>query len=209
LSHALILIGGIVGKSVPNGTGRLVGAVFLFYACARIATHAKTLEERGTNEALARVAWLASPVVLLLLLLQMVNPGHLEFSFSTGIAFSSWLKLTLTADVAVLALFLVTCMTVWCEDSVGLSTSLGRMASAFVALLSLVLLFAIWTSPLAFVHHAQLIASLLVLSIAGTILVAVIRRIERLDEWEPPLGPSASAPTAPPAPSVASMTPQP
>jgi hypothetical protein len=53
------------------------------------------------------------------------------------------------------------------------------------------------------------VASLFVLAVVGWLLVAILRRVERLDE-NPPDGPASPLPVAPVAPAAPqSLTPQP
>lgn len=208
---ALVLVAEIAGTHLGSGAGKLVTLLLLFYACARIATHAKTIEERRVHEQLARLAWAGSPVIFLVLAAQTVKTHTPRITFSglvPSVALDLWTRIEWTADVAVFALFLVTCMAVWVVESDALSRRLSRIAYGVVALLAVVLLFAIWASLLTFAHHFRLSAGLVVLSLAGTLLVAILRRVERLDEWDGG-GPAAAA-TEPPQPGpIATLTPQP
>jgi hypothetical protein len=218
---ALVLVAEIAGNYIGSAIEKLLAVLVVAYLVSRIAAHAKTLEEEGSNEQFARFAWLASPLIFLLLTAQILAPPSNEafcgdlfgFGCPPQIQATAWTKLEWTADVGVFALFLVVCMAVWVRQSVGISTLLSRIGYTVVALLSGLLLIGIWASPRVFVDHVRLILSLFVLALAGTLLVAIVRRIERLDESEPPDAPQTpgapTTPQSPAPPTIASMHPQP
>ena len=205
----LELLAAIAGHPLASGLVKLGSLLVSFYLCARIAGHAATLEERGADERLARFAWFASPVIFLVLLVQTVHASTPRLSFvgfAPHLGLGAGVRFELTCDVALFALFLVTCMAVWVGESDGVSASLTRISYVVVALLSVGLLALIWGTIGASVGTFRLLASLFVLSVVGWLLVAILRRVERLDE-EPPDAP----PSAPPVPPVApqSLRPKP
>ena len=109
---------------------------------------------------------------------------------------STWTRVEWTADILVIGLFLVTAMAVWIEQSEGLSTLVSKASYAVVGFLTLDLLGGAW-GMISLVPQWRLVAALIVLSFTGTILVATLRRVERLDEridehiGEGPLAPEA------------------
>jgi hypothetical protein len=72
-------------------------------------------------------------------------------------------------------------MAVWIEQSTGVSTLVSRASYAVVGFLTLDLLAAAW-GMVSLLPQWRLVAALIVLSFTGTILVATLRRVERLDE---------------------------
>jgi hypothetical protein len=72
-------------------------------------------------------------------------------------------------------------MAVWIEESDGVSALVSKASYAVVGFLTLDLLAAAW-GMVSLIPQWRLVAALIVLSLAGTILVATLRRVERLDE---------------------------
>ena len=205
-------IASIAGHSLGSAAARLGSLLVSFYLCARIAAHSLTLRERGADERLPRFALFASPVIFLVLLVQTLHASTPRISLggvTPGVHLGAGVRFELTCDVALFALFLVTCMAVWVEESNGPSASLTRIAYVVVAVLSLGLLGLIWGTIGISVGTFRLLASLFVLAVVGWLLVAILRRVERLDE-EPPAGPASPLPVAPVAPvAPQSLKPQP
>jgi len=182
---ALALVAAISGSALGHPGNRFVASLVLVYLCARMWGHGSTLEERGSQETLGRIARLGAPVVLLLLLAQ--TWGSASFDIRLGLDFVPHLQVGLltrlewTADIAVFSLFLLTATNVWIELSDGWSALASRIANALVALLALDLLAGAW-GLVSLVPQIRLVGALIVLSLAGTIFVATLRRIERLDD---------------------------
>jgi hypothetical protein len=147
--------------------------------------HGSTLEERGSKELLGRVARLGAPVVFLLLLVQTWGSMSIHFeltgNFVPQIQIGLLTRLEWTADIVVFALFLLTATNVWIEESAGWSALCSRIANVMIVILALDLLAGAW-GVVSLVPQWRLVAVLLVLSLAGTIAVAALRRIERLDD---------------------------
>ena len=201
----------IAGHPFGSAAAKLGSLLVSFYLCARIAGHAMTLEEHGANERLGRFALLASPVIFLVLVVQTFHAStpHLSLTgFAPHVSLGPGVRFELTCDIALFALFLVTCMAVWVEESRGPSASLTRVSYIVVALLSVCLLGLVWGTIGISVGIARIVGALFVLAVVGWLLVAILRRVERLDE-EPPDGPLTlqPAPVVPVAPQ--SMKPQP
>lgn len=199
----------IAGHPLGSAASKLGSLLVSFYLCARIAGHALTLDERGANERLGRFALLASPVILLVLVIQTfhASTAHLSLvGFAPHVSLGPGVRFELTCDLALFALFVVTCMAVWVEKSTGMSASLTRVSYVVVAVFSLVVFALIWGRLSTSVAIVRAVSSLFVLSIVGWLLVAILRRLERLDE-EPPDGPASPLPTTPVAPQ--SLEPQP
>jgi hypothetical protein len=210
---AFDLLAAIAGHSLGSPGARLATVLLVLYLGGRVAGHAKTLQERDEHLGLARGAWIASPFLTLVLLIQvvsehaMVQPIGLPWFPGGGTPqLTGWGRLELTADVAVFALFIVTCIAVWHANAHTLGSALGRIISALTILFALDLVAVIW-SIVDLVPQWRMAAGLFVIAVFGTIVVATLRRIERLDEWEPPHAPAS--PTAPQPPPIASMRPQP
>jgi hypothetical protein len=182
---AFALVAGIAGSALGLTGNRFVTSVVLVYLCARMWGHGSTLEERGTRELLGRAARLAAPVVLLLLLAQTWGSMSIHLELGAGmfptLHIGLLTRLEWTADIAVFSLFLLTATNVWIEESEGWSALCSRVANVMILILALDLLGAAW-SVVSIVPQWRLVATLVVLSLAGTIAVATLRRIERLDE---------------------------
>jgi hypothetical protein len=185
---AAVLVAGISGTSIGLTGTRFVTSGVLLFLCARMWGHGSTLEERRTRQLLGRVARLGAPVVLLLLLVQTWRSPSLHLTlggnFFPQLHIGLLMRLEWTADIAVFALFLLTATNVWLEESKGWSTLCSRVANVVIVFLSLDLLAAAW-GVVSLVPQWRLVAALLVLSLAGTVAVAALRRIERLDEITP------------------------
>jgi hypothetical protein len=182
---AAALVAGIAGSPLGTTGTRFVSSVVLLFLCARMWGHGSTLEERGSKELLGRIARLAAPIVLLLLLVQTWRSMSIHLTlggnFLPQVHFGLLTRLEWTADIAVFALFLLAATNVWIEESEGWSRLFSRIASVLIVILSLDLLAGAW-SIVSLLHQLKLVAVLLVLSLAGTIAVAALRRIERLDD---------------------------
>ena len=182
---ALALVAGIAGSALGATGNRFVSSVVLLYLCARMWGHGSTLEERGSKEMLGQVARLAAPIVFLLLLVQtwgsMSIRLELSGNFLPQLHIGLLTRLEWTADIVVFALFLLTATNVWIEESEGWSALCSRIANVVIVILSLDLLAGAW-GVLSLVPQWRLVAALLVLSLAGTVAVAALRRIERLDD---------------------------
>lgn len=182
---AASLVAGIAGSPLGTTGTRFVSSVVLLFLCARMWGHGSTLEERGSKELLGRIARLAAPIVLLLLLVQTWRSMSIHLTlggnFLPQIHFGLLARLEWTADIAVFAFFLLTATNVWIGESEGWSALCSRVASVLIVILSLDLLGGAW-SVISLVPQWRLVAVLLVLSLVGTIAVAALRRIERLDD---------------------------
>jgi hypothetical protein len=202
----------IAGHPLGTALAKIGSLTVSFYLCARIAGHALTLAEHAANERLARFALYASPVIFLVLVVQTFHASTPNLSlvgFTPHLSLGPGVRFELTCDLALFALFLVTCMAVWVEESSGVSASLTRVSYVVVTLFSLAVLGLIWGTLKISTGLARTVASLFVLAVVGWLLVAILRRVERLDE-NPPDGPASPLPVAPVAPAAPqSLTPQP
>ena len=191
---AFTLVAGIAGSGIGLTGDRFVSSAVLLFLCARMWGHGSTLEERGSQHLLGRVARLAAPVVFLLLLVQTWRSPSLHLTLGGNLFpqlhIGLLMRLEWTADIAVFALFLLTATNVWLEESKGWSTLCSRVANVLIVFLSLDLLAAAW-GVISIVPQWRLVAALLVLSLAGTIALAALRRIERLDEITPEITPES------------------
>ena len=180
---AAALVAGIAGAALGTTANRFVSSVVLLFLCARMWGHGSTLIDRGSQELLGRVARIGAPVVLLLLLAQTWGTMSIHFelgsNFFPEIHVGLLARLEWTADIAVFALFLLTATNVWIEESKGWSALCSRVASVLIVILSVDLLAGAW-GVVSLLPQWRLVAALLVLSLAGTIVVAALRRIERL-----------------------------
>jgi hypothetical protein len=182
---ACALVAGIAGAPLGTTGNRFVSSVVLLFLCARMWGHGSTLEERGSHALLGRVARLGAPVVFLLLLAQTWGSMSISLELSGNLLpqvhVGVLARLEWTADIAVFALFLLTATNVWIEESAGWSALCSRVANVMIVILSLDLLAGTW-GVVSLVPQWRLVAVLLVLSLAGTVAVAALRRIERLDD---------------------------
>jgi hypothetical protein len=184
---AVMLVGAIAGMSFGTPGSRLATSLVVLYLCARLWGHAKTLEERGVDELLSTVSRYAAPCILLVLLAQTWVTSSIDVHVSIvggmlpQLHIGTWTRVEWTADILVTGLFLVTAMAVWIEQSTGVSTLVSRASYAVVGFLTLDLLAAAW-GMVSLLPQWRLVAALIVLSFTGTILVATLRRVERLDE---------------------------
>lgn len=194
---AAMLLFAIAGSPFGTDGSRVATSLVLLYLCARMWGHAKTLEERGANKALSAVARIGAPCIFVILLAQTWVTSTIDARVTIAggmphLHVSMWARIEWTADVLVVALFLVTAMAVWIEQSRGLSTLVSRASYVFVGFLTADLLGAVW-GAISLASQWRLVAALVVLSFTGTILVATLRRVERLDERvdEQPVVPDA------------------
>jgi hypothetical protein len=183
---AVSLLAAIAGSSLGTFGSRLATSLVVLYLCARLWGHAKTLEERGVDEFLSTVSGYGAPCIFLVLLAQtwVTSSINVRVTIAGGMPqlhISTWTRVEWTADILVIGLFLVTAMAVWIEESTGVSTLVSRASYAVVGFLTLDLLAAAW-GLISLVPQWRLVAALIVLSFTGTILVATLRRVERLDE---------------------------
>jgi hypothetical protein len=184
---ALMLVAAFAGTSFGTLGGRLATSLVVLYLCARLWGHAKTLEERGVDALLSTVTRYAAPCILLVLLAQTWVTSSIDVRVSIiggmlpQIHIGTWTRVEWTADILVIGLFLVTAMAVWIEESDGVSALVSKASYAVVGFLTLDLLAAAW-GMVSLIPQWRLVAALIVLSLAGTILVATLRRVERLDE---------------------------
>ncbi|MGZ4290882.1 MAG: hypothetical protein ACXVQZ_09735, partial [Gaiellaceae bacterium] len=154
--------------------------------CARLWGHAKTLEERGVDELLSTISSIGAPCIFLVLLAQtwVTSSINVRLTIAGGMPrlhVGTWTRIEWSADILVIGLFLVTAMAVWIEQSEGLSTLVSKASYAVVGFLTLDLLGGAW-GMISLLPQWRLVAALIVLSFTGTILVATLRRVERLDE---------------------------
>jgi hypothetical protein len=187
---ALSLVAAIAGSPLGTDANRVASSLVLLYLCARLWGHAKTLEERGVCGALSRIGRAGAPCILFVLLVQTWVTSSIDARVSLDGAVphlhvSTWTRVEWTADVAVIGLFLVTAMAVWLEGSTGWSALVSRASYVVVGFLTLDLLGGVW-SLFSLTPQWRLVTALIVLSLAGTILVATLRRVERLDEVRVP-----------------------
>jgi len=195
---AAMLLAAIAGSSFGTTGSRVATSLVLLYLCARMWGHAKTLEERGVDAMLSAVGRIGAPCIFVVLLAQtwVTSTIDARVTIANGMPHlhvSTWTRIEWTADVLVIGLFLVTAMAVWIEQSTGLSTLVSRASYAVVGFLTLDLLGGVW-GVISLTPQWRLVAALIVLSFTGTILVATLRRVERLDERpvaEPPAAPEA------------------
>jgi hypothetical protein len=195
---AVMLLGAIAGMSFGTPGGRLATSLVVLYFCARLWGHAKTLEERGVNEVISTVSRYGAPCILLVLLAQtwVTSSIGVHISILGGVRpqleIGTWTRVEWSADILVIGLFLITAMAVWVEESEGPSTLVWKASCAVVGFLTLDLLAAAW-GMISLIPQLRLVAALIVLSFTGTILVATLRRVERLDEGyaEEPAAPDA------------------
>jgi hypothetical protein len=185
----LNMLASLAGSPLGGGANKLATSLVFLYLCARLWGHATTLEERGEHAALARVGRVGAPVILLLLLAQIWASSSLHLSlsitdFMPHLRVSLFTRLEWSADVLVFVLFLATAIAVWVDRAGGASLLLSRIAFAILGFLAADLLAAVW-GIVSVVPQLKLVASLVVLALGGTILVATVRRVERLDESEP------------------------
>lgn len=183
---AAMLLFAIAGSSFGSGGSRVATSLVLLYLCARLWGHAKTLEERGVDNVLSRVGRIGAPCIFLILLAQTWVTSSIDarvtiYGGMPHLHVSTWTRIEWTADILVIGLFLVTAMAVWIEQSTGLSTLVSRASYAVVGFLTVDLLAGAW-GMISLVPQWRLVAALVVLSFTGTILVATLRRVERLDE---------------------------
>ena len=195
---ALVTVAGIAGISLGSLGGKVASSLVVLYLCARLWGHARTLEERGDGSVLAPVSKTAAACALPVLLVQTWFTNSLSVHASIAdpvphLVVGMWTRVEWTADVLVLGLFLITAMSVWTQGTDGVSALLARIAYAVVGFLTLDLLGCVW-GTVRIEPQVRLVAALLVLSFAGTIVVATVRRLERLDE-----PPTVAPPAAPPA----------
>lgn len=183
---AVSMLAAIAGSPLGSAGNKLASSLVLLYLCARLWGHAKTLEERGVNDALSAVGRIGAPCILFVLLAQTWVTSSIDVRLTIAggmphLHVSTWTRVEWTADVAVVGLFLVTAMAVWIEQSEGLSALVSRASYAVVGFLTVDLLAGVW-GVISLLPQWRLVAALIVLSFTGTILVATLRRVERLDE---------------------------
>ncbi len=176
----------IAGASLGSGGNRIASTLVLLYLCARLWGHAKTLEERDTFNGLSAVGRAGAPFILLVLLAQTWVTSSIDMNVSLAspvpvVHITTWTRVEWTADVAMIGLFLLTAMAVWLEGSTGWSSLVCRASFVVVGFLTLDLLGAVWRR-FSLGPQVRLVIALVVLSLAGPILVATLRRVERLDE---------------------------
>jgi hypothetical protein len=198
---ALVLLTFLMGTPVGRDWTRISTSVLLLYLCARIYGHARTLAERGVNETLAR---LATPGAAVLLLVLLVQAWSSRLQLRIGIPevgageITAWTRLEWTGDVAVFALFLVTGMAVWIHGGEETSRIVALISNLVVGFFTLDLFGGVW-GVWSLASQWRLLGSLFVLSLLGTLLVAIARRIERLGDEDPPEPPELlGVPDAPP-----------
>jgi hypothetical protein len=187
---ALCLVATIAGSSLGSGGARVASTLVLIYLCARLWGHAKTLEERGSFNSLSRIGRVGAPFILLVLLAQTWVTSGIDVNLSLALPvpvvhITTWTRVEWTADVAVTGLFLLTAMAVWLEGSTGWSSLVSRASFVVVGFLTVDLLGAVW-GLFSLGPQVRLVIALVVLSFAGPILVATLRRVERLDELPGP-----------------------
>jgi hypothetical protein len=183
---AAMLLFAIAGSSFGSAGSRVATSLVLLYLCARLWGHAKTLEERGVDNVLSAVGRIGAPCIFLVLFVQTWVTGSIDarvtiYGGMPDLHISTWSRIEWTADILVIGLFLVTAMAVWIEHSTGPSTLVSRASYAVVGFLTVDLLAGAW-GMISLVPQWRLVAALVVLSFTGTILVATLRRVERLDE---------------------------
>jgi len=187
---AVCLVAMIAGSSLGSGGNRIASSLVLLYLCARLWGHAKTLEERGSFNGLSAIGRVGAPFILLVLLAQTWVTSSIDVNVSLAspvpvVHITTWTRVEWTADVVVIGLFLLTAMAVWLEGSTGWSSLVGRASFVVVGFLTLDLLGAVW-GLFSLGPQVRLVIALVVFSLAGPILVATLRRVERLDELSGP-----------------------
>jgi hypothetical protein len=194
---AVSLLAAIAGSPLGTTGGRLATTLVVLYLCARLWGHAKTLQDRGVDELLATISSIGAPCIFLVLLAQTWVTSSIDVRMTIAggmlpqIHIGTWTRIEWTADILVIGLVLVTAMAVWIEQSEGLSTLVSKPSYAVVGFLTLDLLGGAW-GMISLVPQWRLVAGLIVLSFTGRILVATLRRVERLDEVdERPAAPEA------------------
>jgi hypothetical protein len=184
-SVALALVAGIAGSPLGDPGNRFVASLVLLYLCARMWGHGVTLEEGSTGEALGRTTRLGAPLIALLLLAQTWASSSIDIRLGLDsvphLHVGLLTRLEWTADIAVFALFLLTATNVWTRGSVGWAALCSRIANVLVVVLALDLLGGAW-GVVSLLPQIRLVGSLIVLSLGGTVVVATLRRLERLDE---------------------------
>jgi hypothetical protein len=179
------LLAQLAGTPLGGDMSKLVSTLVFLYLCARLWGHARTLEERGGHELLARVGTLGAPAILFLLFVQTWSGSigiRLSFSgFEPHFHVSPFTRLEWSADVAIFVLFLATAIAVWVAGAGGASRLLSRAAFAVLGALGVDLLAAVW-GIVSIVPQVKLVFALVVLAVGGTVLVGTVRRVERLDE---------------------------
>jgi hypothetical protein len=181
----LLFVAGIAGMPLGSFFNRVAVTLVLLYLCARFWAHAQTLADRGVHEPLANVGVLAAPVVFLLLFAQTwTTPGvHLTLGLDLlpHLDVSLFTRLEWTADIAVVTLFFATAIAVWADADGTVSALLSQIAYAVLGILAVLLLASTW-GVVSVTSHVRLVCALVVLALGGVILVATVRRLERLDE---------------------------
>jgi len=179
------LLAQLAGAPLGGDMSKLVSTLVFLYLCARLWGHARTLDERGGHELLARIGTLGAPAILFLLFVQTWSGSigiRLSFSgFEPHFHVSPFTRLEWSADVAIFVLFLATAIAVWVADAGGASWLLSRAALAVLGALGVDLLAAVW-GIVSIVPQVKLVLALVVLAVGGTVLVGTVRRVERLDE---------------------------
>ena len=179
----LLWVLAISGHGLGTAATRLATTLVSLYLCARFWAHAQTLGERRTHEALANAGVLAAPVVFLLLLAQTwTTPGiHLTLGldFMPHLHVSLFTRLEATADIAVFTLFFATAIAVWTDAAETVSALLSKIAYAVLGLLGADLVAAVW-GVISVVPQWRLLIALVVVALGGTVLIATVRRLERL-----------------------------
>ncbi|HVM58516.1 MAG TPA: hypothetical protein VMT74_13725 [Gaiellaceae bacterium] len=182
---ALVLLAGIAGFSPGTFWSRVSSSLVIVYICARLWGHGKTLEERDNGSILAPIGQIGAMCILPVLLLQTWATSGIGVNASFAdpvphVRVGLWTRVEWSADVLVIGLFLATAMAVWIEGSTGFSSLLSRAAYVCVGFVTVDLLGCVW-GVVSIAPQWRLVAALIVLSLAGTILVATMRRVERLD----------------------------
>lgn len=179
----LLFVAGISGHGLGSFVSRVAVTLVLLYLCARFWAHAQTLSERQVLEPLANTGVAAAPIVFLLLLAQTwTTPGiHLSLGsdFMPHLHVSLFTRLEWTADIAVFTLFFATAIAVWTDAEGTLSAGLSKVAYGVLGLLGLILLASAW-GVVSAISHVRLVIALVVLALGGAILIATVRRLERL-----------------------------
>jgi len=197
---ALVLLAWIAGMSLGSFGGKLAVSLVAVYLCARMWGHGKTLDERDDDSILAPIGLAGAMCVLPVLLLQtwFTQSLGLHLSLSDplpGFVISLWTRVEWSADILVMGLFLLTATAVWIEGTNGLSAVLSRISYVVVGFLTLDLLGCAW-GIVSVRPQWRLVLALIVLSFFGTIIVATVRRVERLDESAPAVPPETPEPGA-------------
>ena len=173
------------GSGLGAAGNRFGETLVVLYLCARLWGHARTLDDRGEHEALAKVGRIGSPIIFVLLVAQIWASSSIHLRLGLGLMptlhVGAFTRLEWSADIAIFVLFLATAIAVWVEAADTASALLSRAAYTVLGLLGLDLLAAAW-GVVSVVPQLRLVAALFVLSLGGTVLVATVRRVERLDE---------------------------